>query len=62
MLRSKMQEYLDNGAQLGWLIEPDHRRVYVYRPQGVMECLENLDVISGDPMFPGFVLNLSEIW
>lgn len=62
VLRSKMQEYLDNGAQLGWLIDPDNRRVYVYHPQGVIECLENRDAVSGDPILPGFVLNLGEIW
>ena len=40
-VQEKMQEYLDNGAQLGWLIDPLDRRVYVYRPGGEMECLDN---------------------
>jgi Uma2 family endonuclease len=30
-LRAKMQEYLDNGTQLGWFIDPIHERVKVYR-------------------------------
>ncbi len=62
VLQAKMQEYLDNGAQLGWLIDPDNRCVYVYRPQGGVECLEDLDAISGDPILPGLVLELNEIW
>jgi len=61
-VQEKMQEYLDNGAQLGWLIDPLDRRVYVYRPGVVVECLDNPTTISGDPELPGFVLDLSRIW
>lgn len=57
-----MQEYIDNGAQLGWLLDPVDRRVYVYRPGIVMECLENPETIAGDPVLPGFVLELAKIW
>lgn len=62
VLQAKMQEYLDNGAQLGWLIDPEQMRVYVYRPDGQVECLENPMEISGEPVLPGFRLNLREIW
>ena len=61
-LQAKMQEYIDNGAQLGWLLDPFDRRVYVYRPGVVMECLENPATISGDPELPGFSLELAKIW
>ena len=57
-----MQEYLDNGAQLGWLLDPRSRRVYVYRPQQPVEILENPETLAGDPLLPGFVLDLREIW
>jgi Uma2 family endonuclease len=61
-LQEKMQEYLDNGVQLGWLLDTPNRRVYVYRPgQGVL-CLENPTTLSGDPVLPGFVLDLVSIW
>src|SRR5215475_7397164 len=56
-LKDKMQEYIDNGAQLGWLLDTPNRRVYVYRPGRAVECLENLATISGDPELPGFVLD-----
>jgi len=62
LLLAKMQEYLDNGVRLGWLIDPIQRRVYVYRPQLPIEILENPDTVSGDPVLPGFTLDLCEIW
>lgn len=62
MLQAKMQEYIDNGAQLGWLIDRSQRQVYIYRPGLAMECLEQPMSINGDPLLPGFVLNLTRIW
>ena len=62
LAQAKMQEYLDNGAQLGWLIDPASRQVYVYRPNRPVECLENPATLAGDPVLPGFVLDLQPIW
>jgi Uma2 family endonuclease len=61
-LQEKMQEYLSNGILLGWLIDRKNRRVYIYRPGQIEECLENPDPVSCDPILPGFVLNMSKIW
>jgi Uma2 family endonuclease len=61
-LKSKMSEYIANGAQLGWLIDPFNMRVYLYRPKGSVERLENPTTISGEPVLPGFTFNVSEIW
>ena len=61
-LQQKMEEYIANGAQLGWLIDPFERKVYVYRPQAPVEELDNPQTISGEPLLRGFVLNLQEIW
>lgn len=62
-LQEKMREYMqEEGIQLGWLIDRQNRRVYIYRPDGSEECLENPATASGDPVLPGFVLNLSKIW
>ncbi len=61
-LQRKMQEYVDNGAQLGWLLDPEPRHVYVYRPGAPVERLENPETVSGDPVLPGFSLDLREIW
>ncbi|PYS55520.1 MAG: hypothetical protein DMG13_03650 [Acidobacteria bacterium] len=61
-LQDKMAEYIANGAQLGWLIDPFEVRVYIYRPGKAVECLENPTAIRGDPILPGFVFNVMEIW
>jgi Uma2 family endonuclease len=62
VVQRKMAEWLDNGIRLGWLIDPDAKRVYVYRPGAEVEQLDNPDIVAGDPVLPGFVLKLSEIW
>jgi Uma2 family endonuclease len=61
-LQVKMEEYVQNGAQLGWLIDPTARVVYVYRPGQPVECLENPPALSGEPVLSGFVFSVSEIW
>jgi Uma2 family endonuclease len=61
-LKTKMQEYIDNGALLGWLIDRKNRQVYIYRPGVAVECLDHPATVSGDPVLPGFVLDLSKIW
>jgi Uma2 family endonuclease len=62
VVQEKMQEYMENGARLGWLIDPEHNRVYVYRADSPVQQLENPQTISGEPVLPGFVLDLREIW
>ena len=61
-LKTKMQEYIDNGALLGWLIDRKNRQVYIYRPGVAVECLDNPASVSGESVLPGFVLDLSKIW
>jgi Uma2 family endonuclease len=61
-LQAKMQEYIDNGARLGWLIDPTDKRVYVYRPSQAVEVLDDPAFVSGDPVLPGFVLHVRELW
>jgi Uma2 family endonuclease len=57
-----MDEYMANGAQLGWLIDPLERKVHVYRPSAPVEELDNPQTISGEPLLSGLSLNLEEIW
>jgi Uma2 family endonuclease len=61
-LQEKMQEYIDNGARLGWLIDPIDRRAYIYRPGQPVEVLDNPPSLSGDPVLQGFVLPVQELW
>jgi len=62
MLQAKMKEYLANGAELGWLIDPFNRKVYIYRPAKPVEVLENPTTISGDPVLKGFVFHVAQLW
>lgn len=61
-LQDKMEEYIANGARLGWLLDPERRQVFVYRPGAPVERLEDPEAVAGDPVLPGFVLKLAEIW
>src|SRR5215813_3155141 len=61
-LQEKMREWIDNGAALAWMIDQMRKRVFVYRPDKRVEVLEAPVSISGDPVLPGFVLDLAEIW
>ena len=61
-LQAKMQEYLDNGARLGWLIDPLNQRVEIYRPGKTIEVLENPSTLSGESVLPGFTLSLKRIF
>ena len=62
MLQAKMNEYMANGAQLGWLIDPFNKKVYVYRPGEGIQSLDNPTTISGDPVLSGFVFNIARMW
>ena len=54
-LLAKMQEWLAAGARLGWMIDPRHRRAYIYRAgQDAPEILENPETLSGEAVLPGF--------
>ncbi|MGA3238560.1 MAG: Uma2 family endonuclease [Bryobacteraceae bacterium] len=61
-LKAKMEEWIDNGAQLGWLIDADLRTVYVYRPGRPAEELQGIDHIVGEDPVDGFRLELDAIW
>lgn len=61
-LQAKMKEYLENGARLGWLIDPKAKKVYVYRPNRKTKILDNPNTVSGGDVLVGFELDLTEIW
>ncbi|MEQ9667230.1 Uma2 family endonuclease [Coleofasciculus sp. G2-EDA-02] len=60
-LRKKMQEYLDNGLRLGWLIDAKNKRVEIYRPNREVEVLQSPVSLSGEDVLPGFVLDLQVV-
>jgi Uma2 family endonuclease len=60
-VQAKMQEYLENGARLGWLIDPQRQVVEIYRPGQAVEICHAPGSLSGEAVLPGFVLDLAEI-
>ena len=61
-LQGKMQEYLDNGVKLGWLMEPKGKTVEIYRAGQPVEVLNNPQTLSGEDVLPGFILDLTDIF
>lgn len=61
-LEEKMQEYIENGAKLGWLLDPVEKKVCVYRPGEPVACLDDPETVSADPVLPGFTLNVREVF
>lgn len=62
LTQEKMQEYLDNGAKLGLLIDPQRKVVEIYRPEKAVEILKNPQTVSGEDILLGFELEFSEIF
>lgn len=61
-LQDKMQEYIDNGTRLGWLMNRKDRQVEIYRQGREKEVLDNPATLSGEEVLPRFVLNMQIIW
>jgi Uma2 family endonuclease len=61
LLQQKMQEYQENGAQLGWLIDRHRKKVEIYRPGKAVEVQNSPNSLSGEDILPGFTLDLTEI-
>jgi Uma2 family endonuclease len=61
-LQRKMEEYCQNGAQLGWLLDPVSKCVHIYRPDTAVEILDNPATVSGEPLLRNFILDLPKIW
>ena len=61
-VQAKMREYMENGARLGWLLDPVGRRVHIYRPDAEVEALDDPSQVSAEPELPGFALDLRLVW
>ncbi|MBE9064333.1 Uma2 family endonuclease [cf. Phormidesmis sp. LEGE 11477] len=60
--QAKLEEYIDNGLRLGWLINPKDNVVEIYRPQHATETLPLMSALSGDPVLPGFKVDLAKVF
>ncbi len=61
-IEAKMREYIENGAMLAWLLDPEERKAHVYKPGASVEVLENPESLSGAPELPGLALDLKSVW
>ena len=61
-LREKMQQWLANGVELAWLIDPERKVVEIYRPGREVEVQEGHSAVYGEGSVGGFVLELARIW
>ncbi len=62
VVEAKMQTWLDNGAQLAWLIDPIGGNVTIYRPGQAPETLEKPDTVAGEGPIKGFTLRTARLW
>ena len=61
-LREKMEEYIENGVKLGWLIDPIKRKVHIYRSNQEVVILDEPKTVSGEPLLPKFTLKMKPFW
>jgi Uma2 family endonuclease len=61
-LRPKMREWVENGAKLAWLVDPERRVVEIYRPNREPESVINVESVAGEGPVEGFVLDLRPVW
>src|SRR5436190_21416496 len=60
-IQEKMEEYMANGARLGWLLDPFENRAYIYRHGQSPERIDSPTILCGDPVLPGFKFDFREI-
>lgn len=61
-IQGKLEEYRENGAGLGWLIDPESQQVHIYRSNQPTQILEHPNTLSGEEVLPGFTMSLVAIW
>jgi Uma2 family endonuclease len=60
--QKKMEEYRENGCRLGWLLDPKNKRAGIYRLGQPVEILAAPDILSGEDVLPGLVLDARFLW
>ncbi len=61
-LKSKMEDWIRNGCQLAWLIDPVEKKAYIYKPDFGFTIVDNFNsTLSGSTVLPGFELDLSKL-
>ena len=58
----KMERYIINGVRLGWLIDPAHKRIHIYRPSQEAAVLDDPPSLSGEDVMQGLTIDTSDLW
>jgi Uma2 family endonuclease len=61
-LRDKMREWVENGAQLAWMIDPANRSAEIFRPDAEADIIRDPETLKGEGPVEGFILNLAPVW
>lgn len=61
-LQDKMKEWIDNGCQLAWMINPKKKETFIYRKNGEIEVKPFTEVLTGEDILPGLNINLNELF
>ena len=61
-MQNKMNEWMDNGCRLAWMINPQKKETIIYRGNGGTETKAFPDALNGEDVLPGFTLKLAEIF
>jgi Uma2 family endonuclease len=61
-LKAKMEEYIANGARLGWLLDPVRKQAHIYEPGKPPRLIVRPKKLSGEPVLHGFVLDVPALW
>ena len=59
--QQKMERWIENGATLGWLIDPYKKKVYIYEPDRKAPAVSG-NTVQGNGPVEGFTLDLDELW
>ena len=60
-LKEKMEEYIANGARLGWLLDSIDNFAIIYRPGQLQERIDKATILAGDSVLPGFNFDFREV-
>jgi Uma2 family endonuclease len=61
-IEAKMEQWMANGAQVGWLIDPERRAVAIYRAGQAVEALQDPSSVQGEGPVAGFELVMERVW
>lgn len=61
-LKVQMEDWIESGVRLAWLVDPNAKNVYVYRSKKAVEKLNGFDqVLKAEEIMPGFEFDFRQL-